>query len=246
MSPVLVAMMALAASPSEGKDAVPSAPAVVSAREPASAETPAGRMKEAAVVPRKTAAPRTGAKLREAVRAALRRWAQPTDAEADAAAREFLFLYRELEADDRLARSQRQYFKRRLRIRLAGLSDQIARRIARRKRLADDRASAKGGTADAPSPAGDADGPGATSPDPGATAAPGGPAFGPGPFQMPDHGQALIDLIQTVIRPETWDVHGGRGTIYYWYPGRALVIRQTDEVHEQIGGVLDQLRRAGR
>ncbi len=38
--------------------------------------------------------------------------------------------------------------------------------------------------------------------------------------------------------PESWNVNGGRGTITYWEPGLALVVRQTDDVHEQIGGVL--------
>ena len=74
----------------------------------------------------------------------------------------------------------------------------------------------------------------------------GGRPFGGGAgMQVPDYGQELVELIQTVIRPETWDVNGGPGTIYYWYPGRALVIRQMGEVHEEIGGALDQLRRAG-
>jgi hypothetical protein len=30
--------------------------------------------------------------------------------------------------------------------------------------------------------------------------------------------ESLIELIQTTIRPETWEVNGGRGTIMYW-PG---------------------------
>ena len=72
------------------------------------------------------------------------------------------------------------------------------------------------------------------------------PARGGAAMRMPDHGEQLVELIQTVIRPETWDVNGGTGTIYYWYPGRALVIRQMDEVHEEIADVLGQLRRAGR
>jgi hypothetical protein len=58
-----------------------------------------------------------------------------------------------------------------------------------------------------------------------------------------DYGQGLVDLIQTVVRPQSWDVQGGPGSIFYWYPGKALVIRQTDEIHEEILGVLEQLRR---
>ncbi len=63
---------------------------------------------------------------------------------------------------------------------------------------------------------------------------------------VPDYGQDLVDLIQRTIAPTTWDVNGGQGSIYYWSHGRALIIRQTDEVHEQIGGVLEQLGRMNR
>ena len=55
-----------------------------------------------------------------------------------------------------------------------------------------------------------------------------------------------MELIQRTIAPASWDVNGGPGTIQYWRPGRALVVRQTDEMHERIGDVLKQLDRAGR
>ncbi|MFN0056313.1 MAG: hypothetical protein ACKV0T_29560 [Planctomycetales bacterium] len=48
----------------------------------------------------------------------------------------------------------------------------------------------------------------------------------------------LIDLIQSTIAPESWDVNGGRGTIRYYRPLHVLVVRQTAEVHAQIGGTL--------
>ncbi len=57
-----------------------------------------------------------------------------------------------------------------------------------------------------------------------------------------DHGPELVELIQTVIAPQSWDINGGPGAIYYYRPLRALVIRQTDEVHGQIGDVLGQMR----
>ncbi len=47
----------------------------------------------------------------------------------------------------------------------------------------------------------------------------------------------LIDLITTTIDPETWDIHGGNGSIFYYSNLRVLVIRQTQEVHEKIGGI---------
>jgi hypothetical protein len=45
-------------------------------------------------------------------------------------------------------------------------------------------------------------------------------------------------LIEDTIAPESWEIRGGRGVIRYWSNGQALVIRQTGEVHEQIGGFL--------
>jgi hypothetical protein len=231
MSPVLAAILAMTAPPSEGiRDA---------------AAPPAASVEQTADPAEKAEArsPRKGAELRQSVRAALRDWAKPSDAQVDAAAREFLVLYQELQADDQLSRPQRQYFLGKVRLRLMHLRDQITLRIAREKRLAEARQRDAENAPDekAGSMARDS---GAASDD-GLAMGPSGPAFGGGAFQTPDHGQELVDLIQTVIRPETWDVNGGQGTIYYWYPGRALVIRQTDEVHEQIGGVLGQLRRAG-
>jgi hypothetical protein len=59
----------------------------------------------------------------------------------------------------------------------------------------------------------------------------------------PDGGQDLVELIQRTIAPSTWDVNGGPGTIRYWRPGAALVIRQTTEVHEDISDFVRQLQR---
>ncbi len=52
----------------------------------------------------------------------------------------------------------------------------------------------------------------------------------------------LIDLIQNTIEPESWQANGGKGSISYFARLHALVIRQTGEVHHQLGGVLEQLR----
>ena len=51
----------------------------------------------------------------------------------------------------------------------------------------------------------------------------------------------LIDLIESTIHPESWDVNGGAGTVRYFSPLHVLVIRNTQPVHEEIGGVLDAL-----
>jgi hypothetical protein len=240
MCAVLLAMMALSFPPSEGIQAAP--PEAVARTSEVTEKSKVTEKSDAAVKKEVVSAPRTGVELRDAVRAALRRWARPSDEDAAPAAHEFLALYRELRADDGLARSQREYFLNKVRMRLARLSDQIAVQVARERRLAKARESGTASPADdkAGSMAGEGAGPGKA-----AAASPGDPAFGGGAFRSADYGQQLVDLIQTVIRPETWDVNGGPGSIYYWYPGRALVIRQTDEVHGEIADVLDQLRRAG-
>jgi hypothetical protein len=72
----------------------------------------------------------------------------------------------------------------------------------------------------------------------------GGGAFGGG--RVNDHGQELIDLIQRTIKPNTWDVVGGPGSIFYYQPLMALVVRATSEVHDNVGGLLGALRRAGQ
>ena len=54
--------------------------------------------------------------------------------------------------------------------------------------------------------------------------------------------QELIDLIQTVIQPDSWEINGGNGRIYYFSLLQALVVRQTAEVHHELGGGLGALR----
>jgi hypothetical protein len=61
-----------------------------------------------------------------------------------------------------------------------------------------------------------------------------------------DHSQELIDLIQRTIKPDHWDVAGGPGSIFYFRPLMALVVRATSEVHGDVGGLMDALRRAGQ
>lgn len=61
---------------------------------------------------------------------------------------------------------------------------------------------------------------------------------------VPDNGQGLVDLIQATIHPGFWDVQGGPGTIIYYSPLRCLVVRATDEVHGDVGGLVQGLRAA--
>jgi hypothetical protein len=181
------------------------------------------------------ATPRKGHELREAIRTALKRWAKPTNEEAQEAAREFISLFIEIERDDKLAASQREYLRTKVRRRLLDLRVQIARWVAIQKRLAKQKARESKGQSDkSDSLAGGND----VGSAPDAASARGGAAMG-----TADYGQLLIDLIQRTIHPESWDVNGGPGSIFYWYPGRALVIRQTGEIHEKTGDMLDQMRR---
>ncbi|MBN2294870.1 MAG: general secretion pathway protein GspD [Pirellulales bacterium] len=87
----------------------------------------------------------------------------------------------------------------------------------------------------------------------------GGPGAGPlgvsggtmpmgfGPGGMGGGTQAdfasLIDLITTTIAPESWTDVGGEGSISQYENNLTLVVSQTQEVHEDIVDLLEQLRR---
>ena len=59
--------------------------------------------------------------------------------------------------------------------------------------------------------------------------------------------QQLIELIQRTIMPEFWDRNGGPGTIVYYAPVHALVVRAARGVHQRLGGLLQgAARRGGR
>src|SRR6185295_14732333 len=53
----------------------------------------------------------------------------------------------------------------------------------------------------------------------------------------------LVDLITTTVKPQTWDEVGGPGSVSRFPNNLSLVISQTQEVHEEIVYLLDQLRR---
>ena len=58
-----------------------------------------------------------------------------------------------------------------------------------------------------------------------------------------DQARQLIELIQRTICPDSWVENGGRGTIYYFAPAKALVVRQRGEIHRELNGLLRQLRK---
>jgi hypothetical protein len=60
--------------------------------------------------------------------------------------------------------------------------------------------------------------------------------------------QLLIELLTSTIDAHSWDETGGPGTIKEYRNGRvhSLVVSQSQQVHEQIGGVLASLRQSRR
>lgn len=55
--------------------------------------------------------------------------------------------------------------------------------------------------------------------------------------------ERLIDLITTVVEPDSWQEVGGLGSIRANGTTLSLVIRQTQQTHEEVSNLLDQLRR---
>lgn len=70
-------------------------------------------------------------------------------------------------------------------------------------------------------------------------------------FRDPSTGEtsadydSLIDLITSTIQPTTWDEVGGPGSIGVYERGGALVLSQTQDVHQAIAAFLETLRRSG-
>lgn len=80
---------------------------------------------------------------------------------------------------------------------------------------------------------------------PPATGSPQPIGFGPGGMGggvEPDF-DSLISLITATIAPTSWSEVGGAGAIERFPGNLSLVISQTQEVHEQIADLMDQLRR---
>jgi general secretion pathway protein D len=73
------------------------------------------------------------------------------------------------------------------------------------------------------------------------------PAGGAGPGGLGGAAAAdfddLIELITTTVAPKSWEQNGGQGNIAQFPTNLSLVVSQTQEVHEQISDLLEQLRR---
>ena len=69
----------------------------------------------------------------------------------------------------------------------------------------------------------------------------------PGPGSLGGGAQpdfdSLIDLITSTVKPTTWDSVGGPGSIASFENNLSLVVSQTQDVHDEIADLLEQLRR---
>ncbi len=57
-----------------------------------------------------------------------------------------------------------------------------------------------------------------------------------------DHGQDLVDLITTVIHPNSWRRNGGNASIHYYQPSRVLVLHASLQGHQETSNLLEKLR----
>jgi len=68
-----------------------------------------------------------------------------------------------------------------------------------------------------------------------------------GNFAPPwDHGEELVDLIVSVINPDSWQRNGGTGIIQYYRPSRIIVVGASSAVQDDITNMLRNLRRMSR
>jgi general secretion pathway protein D len=73
------------------------------------------------------------------------------------------------------------------------------------------------------------------------------PPTGNGPGGLGGATQAdfdsLIELITSTVKPQTWDTVGGQGSIASFETNLSLVVNQTQDVHDDIVDLLEQLRK---
>jgi hypothetical protein len=198
--------------------------------------------------------PQKPQELRNAIRETMRREATTDDpAERAEAIRELTGLFTEIRRDTQLAQDERKRLHALVWSRLTRIKKELKAKIAREQRSAKrvrpkaDDTILLDAQADQQlvaamgqqfSMASQLTG------GPAAVVARCGEAFGGRPGTA-DYGEELVELIERTIAPETWESAGGNGSIYYFYPLKVLVIRQTGEVHGHTSGLLDGLRRAG-
>ncbi|MEX2113083.1 MAG: hypothetical protein WD845_07845 [Pirellulales bacterium] len=173
--------------------------------------------------------------LRQVVSQAMRREATTQGADHEQAVRDLVAVYRTLQQDQRLPERERRQRTGQVQHRLKSVADLLERHTgANSSQPARAAAPAQRGATLAQA----LSAPGGL----GGRAAGAGQQAGTLPGEA-EQAQQLIDLIQTTIAPDTWDVRGGPGTAMYFPPSKVLVIRQTSEVHGQVRDLSRQLRR---
>lgn len=176
--------------------------------------------------------------LRAAVRDALRREATTKGAKHDQAVRDLTALYQQLKGDQQLPEPERKQRLGQIRYRLKDLADLLERHTGAQASPAAGGAAQRDSILGQMMPALGGAGAGNSA----ASAQPGGAQAGTAPGET-EGAEQLMELIQTTIAPDTWDVRGGPGTMMYFPPSKALVIRQTGEVHGQVRDLSKQLRK---
>jgi hypothetical protein len=197
--------------------------------------------------------PLSAGALRASFHQTLRSTARSTDYQASAG--RLLELYRALEADTELVNDDRLPMQQIVRGRLEKLASQIRKQGNRADAEARNVNSADQGLQEfldalverSTKPANPAavNRPAVLAQQRGIANAPVGRFAGQNPLPAAppvDYGQDLVELIEATIAPSSWDTNGGAGTIRYFGPLRVLVVRQTSEVHGQLGDLLPQLR----
>ncbi len=58
-----------------------------------------------------------------------------------------------------------------------------------------------------------------------------------------DEGQALVELIERTISPRTWDTNGGPGAVRYFGPTHSIVVRGTQDAHDELSGLIQALEK---
>lgn len=182
-------------------------------------------------------AARSGKQLRDDVHQTLRAAAVQSGAERDAAIRRLTAIYVELSRDTQLPMDERLTLGRTIRNRLVKVKDQLTR-AARASSTATGFKSAQAASSQPAAATASTAGASASQATTSAAASSGGHFGG----AADDAGAELVDLIERTIAPDTWDTVGGEGTIRYYSTWHALVVRQTDEAHDLVRGVVEGLR----
>ena len=181
--------------------------------------------------------------LRADVRQALERTAPSANPDPHQLAPELIALLAELRGDTRMHAGDRRRYEGLLKGRLQTLADKLEAQQAqaevalRPQQVALPKQGA--GNPEVLAQQGALPGQGR----PGGFAVGGQAGRNPRGFPPRDNSQELIDLIKLTIAPTTWDDAGGQGTIRYYRPLQVLVIRQTGEIHGQLGGLFNGLRK---